>query len=201
MMQRRRFLSCVLRQTILGGTVCSVTGCGAFIHSERIGQPHSNQIDWKIAALDGLGLILFFVPGVIAFVVDFSTGAIYLPLEQAYPGYGMNPMGGHREPPLTRSAVPSPVPTTLSGAASSPRATWQNLGLKRVAISREQLCLQRIELVVSDHVGHDVCLDDVPARLSALPRIDQFDAQLSHHRSDGNFGHPIRSFFSRLASA
>jgi hypothetical protein len=33
--------------------------------------------------LDGLGLLLFVVPGVIAFVVDFSTGAIYLPPESS----------------------------------------------------------------------------------------------------------------------
>jgi hypothetical protein len=30
-------------------------------------------------ALDGVGLLLFLVPGVIAFAVDFATGAIYLP--------------------------------------------------------------------------------------------------------------------------
>jgi hypothetical protein len=36
-------------------------------------------MDWEIVALDALGLMLFFVPGVIAFIVDFSTGAIYLP--------------------------------------------------------------------------------------------------------------------------
>ena len=29
--------------------------------------------------LDGIGLLLFIIPGVIAFAVDFSTGAIYLP--------------------------------------------------------------------------------------------------------------------------
>jgi hypothetical protein len=36
------------------------------------------------SALDGIGLLLFFIPGVIAFAVDFATGAIYLPP----PGYG-----------------------------------------------------------------------------------------------------------------
>lgn len=37
------------------------------------------MIDWKIAALDGLGLLFFFIPGVIAFAVDFHNGTIYLP--------------------------------------------------------------------------------------------------------------------------
>jgi hypothetical protein len=32
-----------------------------------------------VAILDGLGLLLFIVPGVIAFAVDFSNGTIYLP--------------------------------------------------------------------------------------------------------------------------
>lgn len=37
-------------------------------------------------ALDTLGLLLFFIPGVIAFAVDFTTGAIYLPPNQSYGG-------------------------------------------------------------------------------------------------------------------
>lgn len=53
-------------------------GCGTVLHPERRGQP-AGPLDWKIVALDGIGLLLFFVPGVIAFAVDFSTGAIYLP--------------------------------------------------------------------------------------------------------------------------
>jgi hypothetical protein len=36
-------------------------------------------MDWSVFALDAVGLLLFFIPGVIAFAVDFSTGAIYLP--------------------------------------------------------------------------------------------------------------------------
>ena len=31
---------------------------------DRCGRAHSNQIDWRIVALDGLGLLLFFIPGV-----------------------------------------------------------------------------------------------------------------------------------------
>ena len=46
--------------------------------------PPGGGLDWSIVALDGIGLLLFFIPGVIAFAVDFATGAIYLPP----PGYG-----------------------------------------------------------------------------------------------------------------
>jgi hypothetical protein len=55
-----------------------VVGCGTIIYPERRGQT-SGRIDVGIAVLDGLGLLLFIIPGVIAFAVDFSTGAIYLP--------------------------------------------------------------------------------------------------------------------------
>src|SRR5690606_26122796 len=54
-------------------------GCGSILHPERIGQPRTGPIDWKIAAIDGIGLVLFLVPGLIAFAVDFYNGTIFLP--------------------------------------------------------------------------------------------------------------------------
>src|SRR3954451_14580763 len=57
-------------------------GCGMILHPERRNQPPGGKMDWSIFALDAVGLLLFFFPGVIAFAVDFSTGAIYLPPEQ-----------------------------------------------------------------------------------------------------------------------
>lgn len=56
----------------------AVSGCGTILHPERKGQA-AGEIDPKIAILNGLGLILFIVPGVIAFAVDFNNGSIYLP--------------------------------------------------------------------------------------------------------------------------
>jgi hypothetical protein len=55
-----------------------IVGCGTIIYPERRGQT-AGRIDVGIALLDGLGLLVFLIPGVIAFAVDFSTGAIYLP--------------------------------------------------------------------------------------------------------------------------
>lgn len=73
---------CVLQQILAGCATPTVlvttTGCGTVLHPERKGQP-AGQIDWTIVALDGLGLLIFFVPGVIAFAVDFNNGTIYLP--------------------------------------------------------------------------------------------------------------------------
>ncbi|HBU70238.1 MAG TPA: polyribonucleotide nucleotidyltransferase [Elusimicrobia bacterium] len=48
------------------------------MHPERRGQ-RGGRIDAGVAVLDAIGLLLFVIPGVIAFAVDFSTGAIYLP--------------------------------------------------------------------------------------------------------------------------
>ena len=54
-----------------------VVGCGTIMYPERKGQK-KGQIDTSIAILDGLGLLLFIIPGVIAFAVDFNNGSIYL---------------------------------------------------------------------------------------------------------------------------
>lgn len=64
---------------LLAAVALQSVSCGTIIHPERVGRPHRNQVDPSIALLDALGLLFFFVPGIIAFVVDFSTGAIFLP--------------------------------------------------------------------------------------------------------------------------
>lgn len=71
----RRSLSSLL----VAAVAMHAVSCGALIHPDRIGQPHRGRLDTSIVLLDALGLLLFFVPGVLAFVVDFATGAIYLP--------------------------------------------------------------------------------------------------------------------------
>lgn len=55
-----------------------ISACGYILYPERRGQT-GGRIDPGIAVLDGVALLLFVVPGVIAFAVDFSTGCIYLP--------------------------------------------------------------------------------------------------------------------------
>jgi len=53
-----------------------MTGCGAIFYPERSG--NTSQIDPKVAVADGVGLVFFIIPGVVAYAVDFSTGCIYL---------------------------------------------------------------------------------------------------------------------------
>lgn len=71
---RRRLLA-------LAGTTALAAplgGCGTLLYPERRGQT-GGRLDTAVVILDGLGLLLFLVPGLIAFAVDFGSGAIYLP--------------------------------------------------------------------------------------------------------------------------
>ena len=99
-MQRRQFLRNLIYFSGSSAIGAASGGCGLIMHPERQGAQHSNQIDWKVAALDGLGLILFFVPGVIAFAVDFYTGAIYLPANNRQLGYATS------KPSFKKLAIP-----------------------------------------------------------------------------------------------
>lgn len=60
------------------GLILPLTGCGTLFYPERKGQLQG-RIDPGVAIADGLGLLLFIVPGVIAYAVDFSNNTIYLP--------------------------------------------------------------------------------------------------------------------------
>ena len=65
--------------TIVALMFClQLASCGFLLYPERRGQTHG-RIDPAIAVLDGVGLLLFVIPGIIAFAVDFATGTIYLP--------------------------------------------------------------------------------------------------------------------------
>ena len=77
--------------TLLAGVAVAQASCGTLLYPERRGQPRG-QLDVGVVALDGVGVLLFLVPGVIAFAVDFATGAIYLPPEESPEGpeLGMN---------------------------------------------------------------------------------------------------------------
>jgi hypothetical protein len=55
-----------------------LTGCGTVLYPERKGQK-SGTIDSGIVVLDAIGLFIFIIPGVIAFMVDANNGTIYLP--------------------------------------------------------------------------------------------------------------------------
>ncbi|MGE6792695.1 hypothetical protein SAMN05216206_0830 [Pseudomonas guineae] len=68
---------------VIGGLLVTalftqLTACGTLFFPERRGQIEG-RIDPVVAALDAIGILFFVVPGLIAFAIDFATGAIYLP--------------------------------------------------------------------------------------------------------------------------
>jgi hypothetical protein len=69
-----RFLGSVIACLL----VVSLVACGTILYPERRGQD-GGKLDTDVVILDAVGLFFFLVPGVIAFAVDFVTGAIYLP--------------------------------------------------------------------------------------------------------------------------
>ncbi|MGS2743322.1 hypothetical protein ACU6TU_06960 [Halomonas sp. LS-001] len=75
--QRERLKSW-LKRAVVASCVVSLTGCGTVFYPERKGQI-SGEIDPIVAVANGVGLLFFLVPGVIAYAVDFSNGTIYLP--------------------------------------------------------------------------------------------------------------------------
>ncbi len=67
-----------------------VSACGYILYPERRNQPLGGNIDPGVAILDGLGLLLFIIPGLVAFIVDFTTHTIYFPpgKKASFPGEG-----------------------------------------------------------------------------------------------------------------
>lgn len=65
---------------VAGGTLLALgstsTGCGYLLHPERRGL-QSGAIDGATMVMDCLWLLAGIVPGVVALVVDFSSGGIY----------------------------------------------------------------------------------------------------------------------------
>lgn len=74
------------RPRILGGLlavalVTQLSACGTLFFPDRRGQLEG-RIDPLVAGLDAIGILFYVIPGLIAFAIDFATGAIYLPEDQ-----------------------------------------------------------------------------------------------------------------------
>jgi hypothetical protein len=75
-----RIPSRLIGGVLVAALLTQLTACGSIFYPERRGQIQGNgKIDPPIALLDAVGLLFYIIPGVIAFAVDFATGAIYLP--------------------------------------------------------------------------------------------------------------------------
>ena len=165
----------------------ALSGCGTVLHRERIHRPHSRDIDWEIAALNGLGLALFFVPGVLAFVVDFHTGAIYLPPAEL-------PANGPAKKHASIATVSDASTVSLSDerhrcARGGSRQTW-----RRISCPPRLLDAKSLESVIRDTYQEQVHLLQAGTRVSAISGLDQYESRYRRHRIDPEYGEPIETF-------
>lgn len=74
------FIRCkkLLAATVVTCMLSNIAGCGVLLYPERQGQK-GGHIDVQVALLNGIGLVFFLVPGLVAFAIDFHQGTIYLP--------------------------------------------------------------------------------------------------------------------------
>jgi hypothetical protein len=72
-----RLLCALAAATMLATTTAASAGCGYILHPERRGN-QGGTIDGASLVMDLLWLLPGVVPGVVALVVDFSSGAIYV---------------------------------------------------------------------------------------------------------------------------
>lgn len=84
---KNRPVQIIVVPALLLALIVHFSSCGTLIHPERRGQT-GGRVDPSIAILDGIGLLFFIVPGLIAYAIDFSTGAIYLPGSSSDAGGG-----------------------------------------------------------------------------------------------------------------
>jgi hypothetical protein len=100
-------------------SLCAMTtlslslGCGTILYPERRGQQSHARVDTGVVVMDACWILLGVIPGVIAFVVDFGNGSIYLP-------------GGAVG---TNSLKVVRTPTARPDSASIERAVQQQTGL------------------------------------------------------------------------
>jgi hypothetical protein len=67
-----------LKSLIILALTFQMVACGTILYPERKGQI-DGRLDIGVVLLDGIGLLFFIIPGVIAYAVDFTNGTIYLP--------------------------------------------------------------------------------------------------------------------------
>jgi len=73
-----RSVSRVIGGVVVAALFTQLTACGSIFFPDRRGQI-DGKIDPVVVALDAVGLLFYVIPGLIAFGVDFATGAIYFP--------------------------------------------------------------------------------------------------------------------------
>lgn len=63
---------------LITALLTQLTACGTLFYPDRRGQIEG-KVDPVIVGLNAIGILFYVIPGLIAFGIDFATGAIYLP--------------------------------------------------------------------------------------------------------------------------
>lgn len=75
---RKSIVRPVIATAVSALLIFELTACGTVIYPERRGQT-GGKIDPAVVIMNGIGLLFWVIPGLVAFAVDFATGAIYSP--------------------------------------------------------------------------------------------------------------------------
>ena len=144
-----RFSTKLVALTLAATIVFMTTSCGTLLYPERRGQPRGT-IDPGVLLLDAVGLIFFVVPGIVAFAVDFASGAIYFPP----PAYGSPPAYG----PMSQNPM-------------------RREDMVKIQVPKDELTQAKIEQVVSQQTGKPVVLQAGGFRAAEISDLDEFDDQ------------------------
>lgn len=123
---KKKALALLLASTL----TTQLAACGTVFYPERKGQV-SGRIDPVVAIANGVGLLFFIVPGVVAFAVDFATGAIYLP--------------GGRRAELAPNATPDSLNEQLY-ASTGQKIDWQQDTVQIESLGSLDQVQQRLQL-------------------------------------------------------
>lgn len=109
LLARRQFL---ISTGLAASAVCT-SGCGTLLHQERVGQCRGgiDDLDWTVVGMNSIGLIFFFVPGVIAFAIDYYNGSLFYPTDCAPRTFSSEPQ------PLEQVTLPPGSPQQALQAA------------------------------------------------------------------------------------
>lgn len=115
---------------LLAGVLTSqLAGCGTVFYPERKGQ-QGGSIDPVVAIANGVGLLFFILPGVVAFAVDFNNGSIYLP--------------GGKQAELAPALTPEQLNEQLY-ISTGKRVNWQQDALQIETLSSPDLAQLRLQ--------------------------------------------------------
>lgn len=117
------------------------SGCGVLLYPERQGQTQGD-LDLKVVLMDGVGLIFFVVPGLVAFAIDFYQGTIFLPEPS------VSSLEELKESPKVR--IEGPI-TQASIEAALHQATGRHVDISRAYVrqidgsKRTELAFKRLD--------------------------------------------------------